>query len=209
MPAAVHALAADLPELGRSLASAFHDDPVTCWMFDQAASRRESVLRWMGFGLEVGLTRGHLYATGDLKAAAIWSPPDVALFDAETTRRMVSLLQELIGERAGGVIGPLARAMSLRPLATPHFYLFVLGTDAAHQGRGLGADVIAPVLARCDQQGLPAYLESSNPRNLPFYRRHGFEIVERVMLAEPGPVLHTMWREPHSTHNDDRSKPAR
>jgi ribosomal protein S18 acetylase RimI-like enzyme len=196
MPAVRHAHAADIPQLIRTLTSAFREDPVTCWMFDEAGSRLPKLTRWMGFVLEVGLTRGHLYAAAEGKAVSLWSAPDVNVFDDHSGARMVSLLQELIGERAGSVLGPLARVLGLRPITKPHFYLFMLGTHAEHQGQGLGARVLDPVLGRCDEQAIPAYLESSNPRNLPFYRRHGFEIVERVPLAENGPVLHTMWRPP-------------
>ena len=60
----------------------------------------------------------------------------------------------------------------------------------------LGGQVIAPVLERCDVERVPAYLESSNPRNVPFYQRHGFQVVDEIVLEEGGPVLHTMWRDP-------------
>ena len=66
----------------------------------------------------------------------------------------------------------------------------------AHQGRGLGAKVIAPVLEICDRQSLPAYLESSNIANVPFYERHGFEIQEEVLVCEGGPVIRAMLRKP-------------
>jgi len=53
-----------------------------------------------------------------------------------------------------------------------------------------------PVLEHCDADGLPCYLESSKQRNVPFYRRHGFEVVEEVHLPGDGPPIWTMWREP-------------
>ena len=53
-----------------------------------------------------------------------------------------------------------------------------------------------PVLVHCDREGLPCYLESSKERNVPFYRRHGFEVVQEVSLPGDGPSIWTMWREP-------------
>jgi hypothetical protein len=51
------------------------------------------------------------------------------------------------------------------------------------------------MLERADAEGLPVYLESSNPRNLTFYRRHGFEAWgEVIRMPEGGPSVQPMWR---------------
>jgi ribosomal protein S18 acetylase RimI-like enzyme len=111
---------------------------------------------------------------------------------------MAKLLGEQLGERAGEVMGSLARVLATQPVDDPHFYMFTLGTRAERQGQGLGGRVLAPVLRRCDAQGLPAHLESSNPRNLPFYERHGFRVLGEVRVAADGPVIHPMRREPRA-----------
>ncbi len=51
------------------------------------------------------------------------------------------------------------------------------------QGKGVGGALMRPVLEHCDAEGIPCYLESSKERNLPFYRRHGFEVVEELSAA--------------------------
>jgi GNAT superfamily N-acetyltransferase len=71
-----------------------------------------------------------------------------------------------------------------------------LGTAVEQQGKGVGGALMRPVLDHCDAEGIPCYLESSKERNIPFYRRHGFEVVEEVPLPGDGPSLWTMWREP-------------
>ena len=55
---------------------------------------------------------------------------------------------------------------------------------------------MAPMLELCDRERLPAYLESSNIKNVPFYQRHGFEVQEEIQVAEGGPILRTMYRKP-------------
>lgn len=81
------------------------------------------------------------------------------------------------------------------PRTPPHWYLSILGTDPDAQGRGLGAAVLAPVLERCDADGVAAYLESSKERNIAYYARHGFRVVRELRLPR-GPRVWAMWREP-------------
>jgi len=194
-PAARHALAADLDRLTETLASAFRDDPLLCWMFEDPQTRPEHRRAWMRFALEMGMTRGHVYSAAQQRAAAIWSPPDVTLFDELWAPRMLETTREGLGEKAGEKLAALTQAMTSHPIEEPHFYLFVLGTHAESQGSGYGAEVLAPVLRICDAQGLAAHLESSNARNLPFYRRHGFEVVAEVPMPN-GPVVRPMRRPP-------------
>ncbi len=80
---------------------------------------------------------------------------------------------------------------------SPHMYLAVLGTDPSAQGRGIGSALLAPVLRQCDEDGVPAYLESSKERNVAFYARHGFRVREELPLPR-GPRMWLMWREPRS-----------
>jgi predicted N-acetyltransferase YhbS len=80
----------------------------------------------------------------------------------------------------------------------PHYYLATLGTEPDFQRKGVGSAVMQPVLDRCDADGVPAYLESSKEVNVPYYRRHGFEVTDELKLPD-GPTLWLMWREPQSS----------
>jgi predicted N-acetyltransferase YhbS len=77
----------------------------------------------------------------------------------------------------------------------PHWYLAVLGTDPPHQGKGVGAALMTPVLARCDAEGTGAYLESSKPDNVPYYERFGFRVTGQIDMPK-GPTMWPMWRDP-------------
>jgi GNAT superfamily N-acetyltransferase len=93
------------------------------------------------------------------------------------------------------MIGALTTIEKVHP-TEPHYYLEVLGTRQGQQSKGVGSSVITVVLDRCDQEGLPAYLESSNPQNVPFYARHGFEISGEIDCGKGEPVVTAMRREP-------------
>jgi hypothetical protein len=42
--------------------------------------------------------------------------------------------------------------------------------------------------------GLPGYLITHNPRNLPFYQRLGFEVIREARVSADGPVAWSMRR---------------
>jgi ribosomal protein S18 acetylase RimI-like enzyme len=70
----------------------------------------------------------------------------------------------------------------------PHWYLPWLAVEPARRGRGLGSALLAECLARVDADGLPAYLETPNPRTIPLYERHGFEVTGEAVAGSCPPV---------------------
>jgi ribosomal protein S18 acetylase RimI-like enzyme len=109
--------------------------------------------------------------------------------------RLLPPLVRFLGLRTASVLGGLERMEKRHPPDRSHWYLFILGTEPAAQGRGLGSALLAQVLARVDADGMPAYLESSSERNIAWYGRHGFEITGEVAIGG-GPRIWLMWREP-------------
>ncbi len=85
-------------------------------------------------------------------------------------------------------------AVSAHPREEPHWYLSIIGVDPARQGQGVGAALLRSRLRRCAEDGLPAYLESSNPENVPLYQHFGFDVTGTLGLTEGAPVVSTMWR---------------
>jgi ribosomal protein S18 acetylase RimI-like enzyme len=76
----------------------------------------------------------------------------------------------------------------------PHWYLPLIGVDPACQGQGHGSTLMRHAVDRCDREGLPAYLESSNPRNISLYLRHGFEIMGEIQ-GGASPRMTPMYRK--------------
>jgi GNAT superfamily N-acetyltransferase len=129
--------------------------------------------------------------TGDGAAAAVWVPPPGRGQESAWQRlRLLPPLIRFLGWRTASVLGGLNRMEERHPHDPPHWYLFILGTEQAAQGQGLESALLAHMLARVDADGMPAYLESSNQRNLAFYGRHGVEMTSEVVIPngqESGP----------------------
>jgi len=180
------------------LARAFDDDPLAIYIFPGARVRSRGLERF--FDIQMGamfLGAGESYGAwpgaGAPRAAALWLPPGRPPAGFGAALRLLPLVR-YTGRRTAQTLRLLG-AVDARHPRSPHYYLGVLGTDPPMQGQGLGSAVMRPVLERCDREGIPAYLESSKERNVPFYRRHGFEVTDELRL--PGaPPLWLMWREP-------------
>jgi GNAT superfamily N-acetyltransferase len=198
-----HALAEDLSQLAVALAAAFDDDPPMRFLFPDDVRRRVALVPFFGVALGAGLRRGHTYTTSGREGATIWSPPDVTNLNRAEGGALAAIVEEHAGAAGLGRLGAFAEATDAHhPVSPSHFYLFIAGVAPEHQGQGLGGEALAPVLATCDRDGLPAYLESSNLRNVPFYERHGFEVVAEIPI-EGGPVMRGMWRAPRPQGGND------
>jgi ribosomal protein S18 acetylase RimI-like enzyme len=77
----------------------------------------------------------------------------------------------------------------------PHWYLPMIGVNPSEQGRGVGSALLRKGLARCDADGLPAYLEATSLRNISFYEQFGFEAVGRIQAKTSPPII-PMFRQP-------------
>ncbi len=192
-----HVLADELPSLAAMLTRAFADDPLMQWIYQDEATRTAHATEWFAQSLRQGLARGHTYTIDGGRGAAIWSPPDVPMFDDADGVALYELFTSQLGERAMPTMEGLMEISASHPHDRPHFYLFIIGVEPDRRGKGLASTLIADVLERCDRQGLGAYLESSSPANVPLYERHGFRVTAEVTLPD-GPTVRPMWRDPQS-----------
>jgi ribosomal protein S18 acetylase RimI-like enzyme len=184
----------DIVVVARLLVSAFVDDPVSAFLFPDAA-RRESILRDF-FVVQLSRTylpRGEVYTTEDRAGAAMWLPPNSPM---PNLRDQLAYLRIGLASGHWGITRRLSRALvRLRPL-TEHYYLGTIGVDPARQRQGLGTALLRPALARCDAARLGAYLECSREANTQFYARLGFQVTREIRAPHGGPRLWLMWREP-------------
>jgi ribosomal protein S18 acetylase RimI-like enzyme len=178
-------------EAVRILAEAFHDDAVMDW----SCNHPESLAPFFEYALPVFIPHGLTYIDPEGLGAACWLGPGQTLKWSMGPSQVMKIL------RIGGLRGVYRMLLSGHQTEKhhprePHYYLFAIGVTPAAKGRGLGTRLISRVLRRCDEDGMPAYLENSKEENLRFYRGHGFEVVQEIRFAPSAPPLWLMWREP-------------
>jgi ribosomal protein S18 acetylase RimI-like enzyme len=186
---------ADVHSVGESLAYAFDDDPVMAYLLPNPDSRFQRLMRFYRTALSVQhLAHGCCFTNDDCAGAALWDPPGHWRVTFGQILRGTPGFLAALGSRVVVGLRALAAVERVHP-GVPHYYLAILGTRPESQGKGLGSALLRPILRRCDEQRVGAYLESSKERNIHFYRRHGFEVTGEVRLPA-GPVVWPMWRDP-------------
>jgi ribosomal protein S18 acetylase RimI-like enzyme len=190
------ARAEEIPALARMLARAFLDDPVARWAWRPDELRAQALERFQAVRMRQLIGGGEIWTTDDLTCAALWASPESwHMTLRETAQLLPCFAHPRLLSRVGLVAVGWDRLERAHPREPAHFYLAVLGTEPSTQGRGLGSAVLGGVLEQCDSDGVAAYLESSKERNVDFYARHGFRVLEEIRLLR-GPRMWKMWRDP-------------
>jgi GNAT superfamily N-acetyltransferase len=172
------------------LHAAFMEDPVVCWAFPDRARRRRHGKHFFAMHARRSIPMGLGWRIDG--GAALWMAP--GQWRESTWDALRLSWRSLPGVRTRGpLVGGGLLALEARHPSEPHLYLPAIGVRPELQGRGLGSALLRPGLDHADAHGLPAYLESSNIRNVPLYERHGFEVVREHRLPR-GPTMWLMWR---------------
>jgi GNAT superfamily N-acetyltransferase len=184
----------DIEPLAGTLARAFHDDPVTRWVYASERRRPHWSLRFFRWQVQRLVPQDVSWTTEDQAGAALWALPDEWREDTRETFALLRLTLRGVLPRLPRVLSGLGQVEARHP-AQRHLYLAVLGVDPTRQGGGVGSRLLQPGLELCDRERLPAYLETGKERNVSFYGRHGFTVVDELHLPK-GPPVWFLWREP-------------
>jgi len=186
----------DIAEITEVLAAAMADQPVARWIMPVAETRRIIAPGYFEIYAEHAIKYGEVYATvdpvdGELSGVALWfpftslipSPPD---YDQR--------LKEAVGSAYDRAV-ELDAALEANHPMDAHHYLAFLAVRPNKQNHGIGSALLNRHHARLDAAGIPAYLESNDPRNRELYLRHGYVVRSEIQLPD-GPPVWPMWRAP-------------
>lgn len=180
------------------LGQAFEDDPVMNYIQpDRSFIPRYFKAVFRKYYAPGGLSR----VTPDHTGAALWLPPGVSTWIPPLFYALAWTGRYLVRKNGPGMIVRAERLLRhvdrARPVQT-HYYLHALGVVRKRQGQGIGSRLLRETLSWCDRDRKPAYLECSNEKNLPLYRRHGFYVSGEYRVAPEAPLIWFMVRQPLS-----------
>jgi GNAT superfamily N-acetyltransferase len=166
-----------------TIVMAFATDPVLRWFYSEPwryLAHYGNFVETFG-GQAFG--EGTAWILGDFQATAIWLSPASRLDDDAIVHHLESTVAP---EKLEDLLEVLSQMDAGHP-AEPHWYLAWIGVDAAMQGRGLGGELMAQCLEVIDDA--PAYLDNTNPLNVPFYERHGFRVTGESQAGACPPLV--------------------
>ena len=176
---------ADMDPLISVMVLAFAADPVARWMY----SDPQRYLAY--FGPFIRAFAGKAFSTGTVwciegnRGGALWFPPGVK----PDENAIAAILGESVPRDVMADVNAMFAEMAAYHPRNPHWYLSTIGVEPYFRRNGLGSALLTEALRRCDEEHLPAYLESSNPANATFYQRLGFETLGVISVGRSPPMV--------------------
>src|SRR3954453_2215403 len=197
----------DVPRIAATLTIALADSRWTRWALpDDGRMQRLTRLHELDAGHR-GFYTGTAWVTDDVPSVASWEAPSGAPgtrpLPGDVRGALERELPRLAADRAAAgartreLLGPpRPRELigSLRP-DRPHWWLAHLGPRPSARRQGLATAVLAPALARCDEDGLPAAAAAYTWANVRFLRRFGFEVATAPRTPDDELPLWALVRE--------------
>lgn len=195
----------DQSQVSALLAQAFAKDPILNFLTAQSKDPEGAREIYFRFCFQSSQRR---FMEHDGRAATLWVTPGATV---SVLDQMV-LLPAIIRKLGLASVPKCVKAMIAGEKAhpqEPHYYLIAVGVDPQYQGQGIGTAIVKHTLEECDNAGIGAYLDTSNPRNLTFYERLGFEKQGAITSSPGAPPVWPMWRSRHSQRDAPRLNHAR
>ncbi len=175
--------------------------PVYELLFPDKVDREQGLARLFGAVIGYSLVYGRVHTTPAVEGAACWlSPGNTRITFWRMLRTGLGLQRAVARLKAQSrqeFLEAMAYMDEIHKSAVPgsHWYLWALGVEPGCQGQGIGGRLLQPVLAQAGNDGLPCYLETHAERNVAFYQRWGFAVLNDELMPGRGGRMWAMLRE--------------
>jgi ribosomal protein S18 acetylase RimI-like enzyme len=187
------AAAEEHPAVVTTLADAFLYDPAIAYIIADETARARMLPKLFATMVAADSKAGRVMRSEKDEAAALWRNPGMAKGSGGAGLSMIFNMLRIFGfalPRASR----MADALSANLPEGRYHYLHFVGVRSAHQGKGWGGAIIREGLARADADGLPTWLETATPENVPLYQRLGFVTQVEWDIPKGGPHFWGMMR---------------
>jgi ribosomal protein S18 acetylase RimI-like enzyme len=190
----------DCVRVGRVLSRAFSDDPLWSRLMPDSQLRSRM---FTGAVRMVAAAGGAVETNQHVGAAALWMPPGSDLGFGAAVRSGLAPARRMVKTPWRDLRRMIALHRQVgthrkRLMPESHCCLDVLGVDPEHQGRGLGSSLVWAGIERADRDRAPTYVDTSAERNVGFYERFGFGVIEKTNVTDLDLPFWMMARAPRA-----------
>jgi GNAT superfamily N-acetyltransferase len=194
----------EVPVAASLLARAFAADPFLGHFMADPRRRRLALPPFFAVVVYELLGSQAVYVSeeaGRVAGVAAWLPPEpeTPSRDARWHAFLASARVRMLFPRAAPRVGAGFETLAAEHPSDPHWYLAFVGIEPGEQGRGLGRQLLEPVLERADDESHLCYLETPFPDTRAFYRKLGFADTAELRPVAGAPPIWTMTRKPSDT----------
>jgi len=173
-----------LQEAASLIAEAFVDEPGAVAVIRRTPEKRLRILR-KHFGAQVALVlpRGACRCAlvdGEIKGVMVISPPGR---ESNTAGGLLKFLLRMLSSATPAIIWRGMKSALEDEANRPKEPNYCLETIAVHpgaQGRGFGGVMMSHLTDLADGRGVLIYLSTTDPKTVPFYAKHGFQVISRT-----------------------------
>ncbi|MDJ1497614.1 GNAT family N-acetyltransferase [Cytophagaceae bacterium DM2B3-1] len=165
------------------LSQSFESNQSVNYIIPQDSKRKKRIRKLMEYSFDVCYEFGEIFLSDDRTACALVILPDTKKSTLSSTIRDVKFI--LFSTGLGKVKLVLDREAKIKALhpTTPFYHLWYIGVLPASQGKGIGRKLLSEIIQRAKELSRSIYLETSTLRNLPFYKKFGFETFAQLEFS--------------------------
>ncbi len=163
-------------------------------------SSMEAMLQYMDYSIIEAEKFGEIYIPGDHEyGVSVWAKPLAPELEYRKSSEKKSFLENELGIGSLNTYSTIVEYMSAQAeplIGKDCWYLSIVGVLPEFQGQGLGPGLIKNVLKKTDRLKVSTYLETYTPRNITFYNRLGYQVIDSFTEPTTSAEYWLMIREP-------------
>ena len=188
----------DVPRITATLTLASATARWTRWALPEDG-RVQRLTRWHELAAHRAVSTRTAWVADEVTSVALWRPPDGAAgtgpLPADVRAALDRELPYLSDARAR-IVADTDALVAARLPDGPHWQLLHLATRPTARRQGLAASVLAPALARCDADGVPAVAVAYSWAAVAYLRGSGFEVTADLQTADGAMPVWVVTRAP-------------
>jgi hypothetical protein len=165
------------------LTKSFENNQSVNYIAKQDEKRLTRIRSLMDYSFEICYKFGDVFLSEDRKACALVLYPDKKKTTFKSILLDIKLILFCIGVE--NIKKALTRESKIKQLQPKElmYYLWFVGVDTEHQNEGIGSVFLNEIIEDSEHTKRPIYLETSTLKNLPWYKKFGFEIYNELDLS--------------------------